>query len=74
MNKTLCFGELLLRLSPSADGDWLQLNAVPAFVGGAEANVATALALWGQQVGYCTALPDNFLSRQLAGYLSKKKY
>lgn len=72
MNKTLCFGELLLRLSPSADGDWLQLNAVPAFVGGAEANVATALALWGQQVGYCTALPDNFLSRQLAGYLSKK--
>lgn len=72
MNKTLCFGELLLRFSPSADGEWLQTNAVPAFVGGAEANVATALALWNQPVGYCTALPDNFLSRQLAGYLSKK--
>lgn len=72
MNKTLCFGELLLRLSPSADGDWLQTNIVPAFVGGAEANVATALALWNQPVGYCTALPDSFLSKQLAGYLRKK--
>lgn len=72
MSKTLCFGELLLRFSPSADGEWLQHNMMPAFVGGAEANVATALALWGQQVGYCTALPDNFLSKQLANYLSKK--
>ena len=72
MKKTLCFGELLLRLSPSSGGDWLQANAVPAFVGGAEANVATALALWDQPVGYCTALPDNFLSKQLAGYLKKK--
>ncbi len=72
MSKTLCFGELLLRLSPSAEGDWLQKNMLPAFVGGAEANVATALALWDQSVGYCTALPDNFLSKQLANYLQKK--
>jgi 2-dehydro-3-deoxygluconokinase len=72
MNKVLCFGELLLRLSPSAEGDWLQRNQLPAFVGGAEANVATALALWNQPVGYCTALPDNFLSKQLAGYLQQK--
>ncbi len=72
MNKALCFGELLLRLSPSAEGDWLQKNMLPAFVGGAEANVATALALWDQPVGYCTALPDNYLSRQLAGYLQQK--
>jgi 2-dehydro-3-deoxygluconokinase len=72
MNKALCFGELLLRLSPSADGDWLQRNDVPAFVGGAEANVATALALWGMPSAYCTALPDNFLSKQLAAYLQQK--
>jgi 2-dehydro-3-deoxygluconokinase len=50
----------------------LQKNELPAFVGGAEANVASALALWGQPVGYCTALPDNYLSRQLADYLLKK--
>lgn len=72
MGKTLCFGELLLRLSPSAKGDWLQQHVLPAFVGGAEANVATALALWDQPVGYCTALPDNFLSKQLSAYLQKK--
>lgn len=72
MSKTLCFGELLLRLSPSAEGDWLQQHMLPAFVGGAEANVATALALWDQPVGYCTALPDNFLSKQLSAYLQKK--
>jgi len=72
MNKTLCFGELLLRLSPTAGDEWLQQQVLPAFVGGAEANVATALAKWGQPVGYCTALPDNYLSKQLALYLSKK--
>lgn len=72
MNKVLCFGELLLRMSPPADADWLQKNALPVFVGGAEANVATALALWGMSTGYCTALPDNFLSKQLATYLNQK--
>jgi len=73
MGKVLCFGELLLRLSPSTEGEWLKQNALPAFVGGAEANVATALALWEQRVGYCTALPDNYLSKQLAVYLQQKK-
>lgn len=72
MKKTLCFGELLLRLSPTAGDEWLQQHTLPAFVGGAEANVATALAKWEQPVGYCTALPDNYLSRQLSGYLNKK--
>lgn len=70
MGKVLCFGELLLRLSPGEN--WLQDNDLPAFVGGAEANVATALALWGQDVGYCTALPDNYISKQLAIYLEQK--
>ncbi len=72
MSSVLCFGELLLRLSPSQEGDWLQKNNLPAFVGGAEANVATALALWNQSSNYCTALPDNFLSKQLVDYLQKK--
>jgi len=72
MSRILCFGELLLRLSPSQGGDWLQQNSLPAFVGGAEANVATALALWKQSSHYCTALPDNFLSKQLVDYLQQK--
>lgn len=72
MKKILCFGEMLLRLSPPQNGDWLQKNSMPAFAGGAELNVATALALWGMPAAYCTALPDNFLSRQLVEYLRQK--
>ncbi len=68
--KVLSFGELLLRICP--DGDWLTANSLPFYVGGAEANVATALALWGTPSAYFTALPDNLLCRQLAGYLEEK--
>ncbi len=42
------------------------------YVGGAEANVATALAGWNVPVKYCTALPDNFMSRHMMHYLEYK--
>jgi 2-dehydro-3-deoxygluconokinase len=45
----LTFGELLLRLSPDANGNWLNKNQLSVHVGGAELNVATALALVGHQ-------------------------
>ena len=70
--KVLSFGELLLRICPDADGGWLKENSLPFYVGGAEANVATALALWGTPSAYFTALPDNLLCRQLAAYLEEK--
>jgi 2-dehydro-3-deoxygluconokinase len=69
MSKVLSFGELLLRICPDAGGQWLQENQLPFYVGGAEANVATALAQWGVPSAYLTALPQNFLSEQLVGYL-----
>ena len=68
----LSFGELLLRICPDADGNWLNENSLPFYVGGAELNVATALALWGLPVKYFTVLPDNHLSAQLIGYLKQK--
>jgi 2-dehydro-3-deoxygluconokinase len=68
--KVLSFGELLLRICPG--GDWLQDNSLPFYVGGAEANVATALALWGMPAAYFTALPDNGMTRQLGTYLQEK--
>jgi 2-dehydro-3-deoxygluconokinase len=68
----LSFGELLLRISPDADGNWLDNNALPFYVGGAELNVATALALWDVPSKYFTALPKNGLSEQIIGYLNKK--
>jgi 2-dehydro-3-deoxygluconokinase len=69
----LSFGELLLRICPDGDGEWLTDNQLPFFVGGAELNVATALALWGLPSGYFTALPDNDMSAQILAYLQDKK-
>lgn len=71
--KVLCFGELLLRFSPDINGNWLRENQLHFNVGGAEANVATALALWDIPTAYFTAIPDNEVSEQLAQYLQNKQ-
>ncbi|MEI6946018.1 sugar kinase [Paraflavisolibacter sp. H34] len=71
MNKICCFGELMLRISPAAN-DALAENPMMVYVGGAEANVATALAGWNLPVKYCTVLPDNFMSRHVIHYLEYK--
>jgi 2-dehydro-3-deoxygluconokinase len=71
-NKVLCFGELLLRLALDAKNNCLLQNNVSIYPGGAELNVATALALWNIPVKYCTALPDTYLSNELLQYLQSK--
>lgn len=68
-----CFGELLLRFSPVANGEWIRQGSMPVFVGGAELNVATALANWGVPVKYSTALPDNSLADDIIGYVAEKR-
>jgi len=68
----LSFGELLLRICPDGEGGWLQENALSCYVGGAEANVATALALWDIPSAYFTVLPDNMMSHQLTDYLGDR--
>lgn len=68
----LCFGELLLRICPDADGEWLNNNQLPFYVGGAELNVASALALWGVPSKYFTTLPLNGLSAQIISFLNNK--
>lgn len=72
MNKVFCFGEILLRLSPELNGQWLQQNAMPVYIGGAELNVATALARWNIPAMYCSALPDNYLSREIELFVQQK--
>ncbi len=69
--KVLCFGELLLRISPAPASEVAE-QPMLLYVGGAEANVATALAGWNVPVKYCTALPDNFMSRHVLHYLEYK--
>ena len=70
MKRVLNFGELLLRICPDPEGEWLKKNNLPFFVGGAELNVATALSLWGIPSSYMTALPQNLLTEQLVDYVS----
>ena len=72
MSKVFCFGEILLRLSPALQGGWLRQNTMSAFIGGAELNVAAALAQWNIPVIYCSALPDNYLSHEIISDLQQK--
>jgi 2-dehydro-3-deoxygluconokinase len=73
MGKILCFGEILLRFSPSADGQWLKRNEMPVYLGGAELNVATALVKWSLPVSYFTVMPDNFLSADILSELKGRQ-
>lgn len=55
----LCFGELLLRLSSPRGEGMLQGTRLDAHFGGAEGNVAVALARLGLRSAMVSALPDD---------------
>src|ERR1043165_2259308 len=73
MDTIFCFGELLLRFSPVLGGRWLTESVMPVYIGGAELNTATALAIWNVPVMYGTVLPPNYLSQEICGELNKRK-
>src|SRR5690606_13860418 len=64
-----CFGEMLVRLSPPGAVPLTQAGALEVNVGGAEANVAAALASLGTPSRMITALPDNPLGRRAGAAL-----
>ncbi len=55
----VCFGEMLLRLSPPGAQMMVQAQSLDMVVGGAEANVAAALASLGHQSRMATLLPSS---------------
>jgi 2-dehydro-3-deoxygluconokinase len=57
--KTVTFGEIMLRLGPPDFERILQSPRFVATFGGGEANVAVALASFGAQASYVTALPPS---------------
>lgn len=59
----VCFGEILLRLAAPGRELLLQSGQLDVCVGGAEANVAVALASLGHDVAMVSGLPDNPLGR-----------
>jgi len=70
MKKICCFGEILMRVSPPQD--WAAAHQLQVYIGGAEANVATALANWNIPVRYCTAMPDNYIGRDIEESLQER--
>jgi len=60
----VCFGEMLLRLSPQRQIPLAQAGSVAIDVGGAEANVAAALASLGLPTRMLSVVPDNPLGRK----------
>ena len=59
MSKVVTFGEIMLRLSPYGFLRFTQTDKLQYTFGGAEANVAVALAHLGVDVSYITKLPKN---------------
>ncbi|HBR32241.1 MAG TPA: 2-dehydro-3-deoxygluconokinase [Clostridiales bacterium] len=59
MKKTVCFGEVMLRLQPPSYQRFLQARSFDAVYGGGEANVAISLSQYGLDSVYVTKLPNN---------------
>lgn len=71
MNEVCCFGELLIRLSPQQNCDWIRDQYMQTYLGGAELNVANALSCWGKAVRYITRLPQNYVAQEIVKYLQQ---
>lgn len=57
--RVVCFGEIMLRLSPPGFERLLQSPVLNATFGGGEANVAVSLAHFGVPSTYVTRVPAN---------------
>jgi 2-dehydro-3-deoxygluconokinase len=69
--KVLCFGEIMLRLSPPHQQRFGQTDLLEALYGGSEANVAVSLAQLGLPAGFVTRVPDNALGRAALGSVAR---
>jgi 2-dehydro-3-deoxygluconokinase len=72
MSRVVCFGELMLRLSPPGFERLLQTPVLAATFGGSEANVAISLARFGTDVTYVTRLPANAIGDAAIGALRRE--
>jgi 2-dehydro-3-deoxygluconokinase len=65
----ITLGETMWRLSPPGEERIEQAHHLAIHIGGAESNVAVALARLGKQVAWWSRLPDNALGRHVANGL-----
>ncbi|WP_135212947.1 sugar kinase [Vitreimonas flagellata] len=71
MTRFVCFGELLIRLSPPGRELLLQTPQLSTHYGGAEANVAISLARLGHDARMVSVVPDNALAQGALGELRR---
>jgi 2-dehydro-3-deoxygluconokinase len=69
--RVVAFGELLLRLKSPGHERLFQTPVLEATFGGAEANVAIALAMYGVPSSFVTALPPNAVGDSALGELRR---
>jgi 2-dehydro-3-deoxygluconokinase len=67
--KVVCFGEIMLRLTPPGFLRFGQARSFDAVYGGGEANVAVSLANFGIPVDYVTRLPKNDIGEACIQFL-----
>lgn len=66
--KVIAFGELLFRITPYPERFTAEFS-----LGGAELNVATALATWGTDISYISRMPENPLSENVEAIIKDLK-
>ncbi len=71
MSEFLSFGEIMLRLKTPGHERFFQSPSLEATFGGGEANVAVALANYGLDAGFVSALPDNDIGESAVRELKK---
>jgi len=69
--RIVCFGELLARLTAPGRERLLQSPRLDVNIGGAEANVAVALAAFGHDAAVASRVPDNALGAAAVGELRR---
>jgi 2-dehydro-3-deoxygluconokinase len=69
--KIICFGEIMLRLSPFGFQRFVQTNGFNATYGGAEANVCVSLANYGFKTFFVTKAPKNEIGQAAVNSLRR---
>lgn len=67
--KIVTIGEIMLRLTPPGYDRFVQATSFEACYGGAEANVATALAIWGEDAAFVSKVPANEIGQAAVNVL-----
>lgn len=69
MSKIVCFGEIMLRLSPPGFQRFVQARNFDIIYGGGESNVAASLTNYGLTAEFVTRLPANDMGDACRNYL-----